>query len=131
MIIDTSVLVALERRFAAGDEGVLTLLEEPFIAAIEIAELQIGVLMADTDSRRTARARFAARVREHCRVIPFGELESERMASIYVELRRRGTPIGDHDLQIAATALVHGHSVMTANAREFGQVPGLILTPVP
>jgi len=53
------------------------------------------------------------------------------MASIYVELRRRETAIGGHDLQIAATALVHGHSVMTANTREFGQVPELVLTPVP
>jgi len=33
--------------------------------------------------------------------------------------------IGERDLQIAATALVHGHTVLTRNVREFALVPGL------
>lgn len=30
-----------------------------------------------------------------------------------------------HDLWIGATALAHGYSVATANARAFGRIPGL------
>lgn len=42
-----------------------------------------------------------------------------------VSLRRAGTPIGERDLMIAATALANGHDVLTANVREFERVPGL------
>ena len=33
--------------------------------------------------------------------------------------------IGERDLQIAATALVHGHEVLTRNVRDFARIPGL------
>jgi predicted nucleic acid-binding protein len=33
--------------------------------------------------------------------------------------------IGAHDLLIGATALCHGHAVLTADAGEFARIPGL------
>ena len=42
-------------------------------------------------------------------------------------LGRAGTPIGDVDTQIAATALRHDLVVVTANAAHFGRVPRLQL----
>jgi len=36
-----------------------------------------------------------------------------------------GTPIGAHDLWIAATAIAHGLAVVTANLRDFSRVRGL------
>jgi RNA polymerase sigma factor (sigma-70 family) len=41
-----------------------------------------------------------------------------------------GTPIGPHDLQIAATALVTGSAVATLNEGEFRRVPALVLAPL-
>jgi predicted nucleic acid-binding protein len=38
--------------------------------------------------------------------------------------------IGAHDLQIAATAIHHGHAVVTLNQQEFGRVPGIQLVDV-
>ena len=40
------------------------------------------------------------------------------------ELMQRGQIIGAHDLIIAATAKLHGASVLTDNAVEFRRVPG-------
>jgi len=41
------------------------------------------------------------------------------------ELASQGTPIGSHDLWIAATAIFYGCSVLTTNANEFERVSGL------
>lgn len=101
------------------------------MAAIELAELRVGILQADTDERRMGRQTFLKRVLSYCPVIPFGEREAEHYASVAVHLRRAGQVIGERDLQIAATALAGGHELMTYNTGEFRRVPGLTLRPVP
>ena len=60
-------------------------------------------------------------------LIPLGEIEAREVARLQAVLRRMGTPIGDRDLQIAATALVHGHEVVTRNVKDFAKIPGLIV----
>ena len=42
-------------------------------------------------------------------------------------LERAGEIIGPHDLQIAATALRHGLTLISHNTRESARVPGLLL----
>jgi tRNA(fMet)-specific endonuclease VapC len=42
-------------------------------------------------------------------------------------LRSQGIRIGTMDLRIAAIALTRGYTVLTANARDFSQVPGLAI----
>ncbi len=63
--------------------------------------------------------RFADRIR----VLPFDMGCEKRMA----ELRSQGLRVGTQDLRIAATALIHGLTVVTRNRRDFGMVPGLTL----
>ena len=48
-----------------------------------------------------------------------------RASRVARQLRSAGTPIGDHDLWIAATAQEHGLTLVTRNARHFYWVPGL------
>jgi tRNA(fMet)-specific endonuclease VapC len=43
------------------------------------------------------------------------------------ELETAGTPVGPYDLLIASQALVLDLTLVTANAEEFRQVPGLSL----
>jgi tRNA(fMet)-specific endonuclease VapC len=47
-------------------------------------------------------------------------------AKVRADLESRGQPIGGNDLWIAAHALALRHTLVTANAREFARVPGLI-----
>jgi tRNA(fMet)-specific endonuclease VapC len=124
-LIDTSVLVEFERRWMADPTALDGLPPDACIAAIQISELAMGALLADNQSRRVARETFLDRLVSTVLVVPLTELEAREHARLQVALRRAGTMIGERDLQIAATALANGHSVLTRNAREFSQVAGL------
>jgi tRNA(fMet)-specific endonuclease VapC len=58
-------------------------------------------------------------------VLPLEQADSLHAADIRAHLRRSGTPIGPYDLWIAAQARRHGATLVTANTREFGRLPGL------
>jgi tRNA(fMet)-specific endonuclease VapC len=49
-----------------------------------------------------------------------------RAAAIRVQLKKRGTPVGPHDLLIAATALEHNLILVTHNLSEFEKIKGLV-----
>ncbi len=57
--------------------------------------------------------------------IPIGPEVARIHAEVWARLEAAGAIIGAHDLWIAATALAHGLTVMTANVGEFERVPGL------
>ena len=57
----------------------------------------------------------------------FDETAALSYGAIRAHLDAAGTPIGENDLLIAATALAQGLIVVTHNTREFGRVPGLQL----
>ncbi len=59
--------------------------------------------------------------------LPFDDVCARKCAEIRRELERAGSPIGPHDLQIAAIALHHGLTLVTHNTREFSRVVGLKL----
>ena len=57
--------------------------------------------------------------------LPFDDDAAEEYGSIRAYLEKRGTPIGPHDMLIAATARAKGIIVVTHNTSEFGRIPGL------
>ena len=46
-------------------------------------------------------------------------------ADIRVELERLGSPIGEMDMMIAASAMSGGYVLVTNNTRHFSRIPGL------
>ncbi len=58
-------------------------------------------------------------------VLPLDEPADQHYADIRAALERAGTPIGNHDLFIAAHARSRGMTLVTHNMREFERVPGL------
>ncbi len=46
-------------------------------------------------------------------------------SNLYTDLRRRGLLIAPMDLLIAATAIEHGYTLITANVRHFQNIQGL------
>ena len=58
-------------------------------------------------------------------VVPFDAAAGRVYGEIRSELERAGTPIGDADTRIAAIAMVHNLTVVTANVRHFQRVAGL------
>jgi tRNA(fMet)-specific endonuclease VapC len=56
---------------------------------------------------------------------PFELEDAEEAGNIRAELERAGTPIGPHDILIAAQARRRSALLVTANTGEFTRVPGL------
>lgn len=131
LIIDTSILVAAERGLYDLDQlrrG--SMYAESGIASITMSELLHGAHRARDLRERTRRLAVAESLLGELSVFEFGVREAQRHAELWVHLQRAGTPIGPHDMLIAATALARGLELATLNRREFAQVPGLQLTDV-
>lgn len=98
--------------------------EELSVAVMTVAELWFGALKsADPARGRAVTDAFL----EPFEWLPFDETAADHYASARLHLERRGQPIGERDLIIAATALAHDLTVVTGNVREFQRVPGLRL----
>jgi tRNA(fMet)-specific endonuclease VapC len=57
--------------------------------------------------------------------LPFDDTSAAIAGRVRADLAARGTPIGAHDLQIAAIALANNLTLVTHNTREFSRVAGL------
>lgn len=131
VILDTSVLVAAERRTVRFAVFLESLGEETVgIAAITASELLHGCHRATDAGVRARRAAFVDALLDVIPVLPFGLPEARRHAELWADLAREGTVIGPHDLLIGATALAQGQALATLNQREFSRVAGLRLIPI-
>jgi tRNA(fMet)-specific endonuclease VapC len=130
LLIDTDLLIALERGDdAAAIEAVLGD-EERAISVITVSELLHGVLRA-TGARRARRRAFVEHLLHELEAIPITEPVARVHAEAWTALVDRGAVIGAHDLWIAATALAHGLGVATGNVDEFERVDGLRVVAAP
>jgi predicted nucleic acid-binding protein len=131
VILDTAVLIAAERGTFDMPRYLAALGDEPVaLAAISASELLHGVERARDPAVRQRRGEFVEGVLANVPVIPFGLAEARAHARIWAALAAAGTPIGAHDLQVAATALVADSAVATFNSDEFRRVSGLVLAPI-
>lgn len=123
-LIDTSVIVAAERGLldlaavrAAQDDEVA-------ISAITAAELLHGV--ERLRGARHARAeRFVETLLDRVPVIDFDLATARVHAVLGADLAERGTPVGAHDLIIAATAVALDYAVATRDMKSFPRIEGL------
>lgn len=123
LIVDTGVLVALERGQALAaralpDDADLA------VAAVTAAELLVGVELAD-ETRRDARERSVDALLAAVPVLPYDLAVAREHARLLAHARRTGRPRGAHDLQIAATAVATGRTVLTTDAQAFSELPGV------
>ncbi len=123
LLLDTTFLVDAERTRrnldqVVGDD------DDVAIAAITVAELRVGALLAD-GGHRQAREAFLAEVQDAIPVIDYGLDVAEAHAALLVEVRGQGAPRGAHDLIIAATAVQSGRVIVTADARRFAALAGV------
>ncbi|PYU09346.1 MAG: VapC toxin family PIN domain ribonuclease, partial [Acidobacteria bacterium] len=58
--------------------------------------------------------------------LPFEEEDARTAGKIRAAMEAVGKPIGAYDLLIAGQALRHKLTLVTANAKEFGRVKGLV-----
>lgn len=128
LMLDSSLLIAAERgRF---DMEAFVEAEAPmdalFIASITASELLHGVHRA-TPERRAKREAYVESVISRTPILPFDLPSARRHGELWAILEAAGTPIGPHDMLIAATCLRFGHRLATLNEGEFRRVDGLHL----
>jgi tRNA(fMet)-specific endonuclease VapC len=124
LLIDTDLLVDLERGDATSDVERLLNDEDRAISVITVSELLHGVHRAEGAIRVRRRA-FVEHILADFEAIPITEPVARVHADIWSNLADRGQPVGAHDLWIAATALVHGLGVATRNSTHFKRIAGL------
>ncbi len=124
VLIDTDILVDLERGAANPELERVLGEEDRAISVITVSELLHGVERA-RGAVRARRSAFVEHLLGEIRAIPITERIARVHAGVWAQLAHRCAPIGAHDLWIAATALAHGFGVATGNAEEFRRVPGL------
>jgi tRNA(fMet)-specific endonuclease VapC len=126
IVLDTSILIAAERRALRFEALLESLGDEPVaIGAITASELLHGCHRATNAGVRARRSAFVEALLDAIPVLPFGLGEARLHAEIWAELARQGTVIGPHDLLIAASAMARGYSVASMNQDEFARVAGL------
>lgn len=129
VLIDSSVLVAVERQGAYWDEllgrGVDLAEDEPVaMAAITAAELLHGVNRLKGVSQARA-SMYVETLLGEIPVQPYDVEVARVHATLSAALSSRGTPVGAHDLIIAATAVALGYDVATRDVRSFPKIEGL------
>ena len=134
-VLDTSVLSELRKvRLGKADANVTAWTEsvdaaDLFISAITIMELELGVLSIERkDATQGAMLRswleqlvlpeFSGRT------LPIDTAVAQRCARLHVPDKR-----GERDALIAATALVHGMTVVTRNVADFKPTGVAIVNP--
>jgi tRNA(fMet)-specific endonuclease VapC len=122
-MLDTNVLSALIRNPRGAIVQRLSTIEPAAVCTsiVVACELRFGARRRSSESLTNRVEQLLAAVT----VIPFDEPADQHYADIRAALESSGTPIGNHDLFIAAHARSRGMTLVTHDLREFARVPGL------
>ena len=93
------------------------------ISAITAAELQYG-------ATKNGNASLIKKVRDFCNLLEIVSWTAEaavNYAKIRNDLEKAGTPIGNMDMLIAASALAENKVLVTNNNNHFSRIPSLVL----
>ena len=127
LIVDTNVFIDAENgRLDLSNLKALQT-QTVFIAAITVSELLAGVQLAKSADDKIHRHTFVENILSVLPVLNFDTEVARTYAELYAYALSQGQrkKLNAHDLQIAATALVYGHSILTANTNDFEGVPGV------
>ena len=130
MILDTSVLIAGERRDESVEAIIHRILtrfgeQDAAFSVVTLVELTHGIYRARTDADRERRQAFSQELRRDITVIPITAEIAELAGRIEGEQAALGVSIAFEDLLIGTTALHMNYSVVTLNVRHFQMIPSL------
>ena len=127
ILIDASVFIEAERGRLALSAKTKGREEEFFLSVITASELLYGVYRAGNAAVRARRSAFVEAILDQIPIIPIDLATARAHAQLRASLDSKGIPIGPYDSWLAAACIAHGHTLVTANIKEFGKVPGLIV----
>lgn len=116
-LLDTSVFIAREAGRPLGPMP-----EAAAISVVTVAELHLGVLMADGPAARARRLRTLSLLMATFDPLPIDSGVARIFAELVAEARRQGRRPGIMDTWIAATAVAHDLSLY-AQDDDFAGIP--------
>lgn len=126
-LLDTDTCIYLLNDFASVKENVQQVgVDSLGLSIITLAELFFGAYHSQKVEHNLKRVReFSSPPGP--RILPVTEAIVKEYGEIKADLVRRGEIIGDFDLLIASTALVHKCSLVTNNQKHYRRIKGLSL----
>jgi predicted nucleic acid-binding protein len=130
LILDTSILIASERRGEAVEDILRSARAthgefDVALSAISAVELTHGIYRARTSADRERRRLFVEGVFSDLIVHPVSLAIAQLAGRIEGEQAAKGVTIAFEDLIIGATALHLDFDVATLNVKHFSLIPGL------
>jgi len=127
--LDTNAVIAvLNNRTSPVRSRIVAALNQRLalsISTIVLFELRYSAAKSANPERNVQRiADFLA---GDITLLPFEPADAEEAGDIRAALERAGAPIGPYDILIAAQARRRAALLVTANAREFARIPGLLM----
>ncbi len=130
-LVDANVLSAATK--PAPDAKVLAWLRrnegEVVVDPIILGEIQFGILLLPKGRKRQRLERWFAEGIGKIHCLPWETATGLRWAKLLAALRATGDAMPIKDSMIAATALVHGLTVATRNARDFAKAGVRVVNP--
>jgi predicted nucleic acid-binding protein len=125
-VLDTSVFIAGEQGRQLDSER---LPDEAAISVVTLAELELGVHMAQSESVRARRLATLRALHATYLALPVDEPVASAFAELVAAARREGRRPKVQDAWIAATALAHQAALYTQDS-DFDALPGVDVVPV-
>jgi len=126
-LIDTNIWIAIERgRLSAADIHAVTRQAPVYLSPVNLAEIRFGIdLMTEAKQKNKAMAMLRRMRRKP--LLRIGAETAEAFGAIAARLARsgRGHDFRIQDLWLAAQAIERKFTLLTANAKDFRDVPGL------
>lgn len=117
LVIDTNVFIDAENgRLNIEDLDNFSNYGEAYIAAVTVSELLTAVHLAKKPDIKIQRSAFVEGVIARLPILEFNEEVARCYSELYVHsLKSKANEnVNTHDLQIAATCIVHGFSLLTS-----------------
>ena len=124
LLIDTDVWVLAEKAGSQIKLGRWAQHGGAYMSAVTASELLVGVERANTAQRRALRGAFVEYLLANIPVLEFSLAVARTHARMLAAVLKSKTA-GAHDALIAATAIHHGHALLTRNIADFRIFPGL------
>lgn len=132
-LIDTSLWIGIERgKLSAADIHAITRQAPIYLSPVNLAEIRFGIeLMKDARLKQRAVAMLRRLQRKPLLRITGETAEVFGILAAKLTRTGRGPDFRIQDLWLAAQAIQRQFTVLTANAKDFQDVPGLKFVTVP
>ncbi len=124
LVIDTDVWVLAEKSGGKLNLGRWAHHGSAYMSAVTASELLVGVERANSTQRKALRGAFVESILASIPILDFSAAVARTHARMLARLPRNKTATVQ-DALIAATALHHGHALLTRNLADFKIFAGL------